>query len=79
MKGIYLLLLQLDEFKWISIGRLGLRYFNKGFYAYVGSALNGIETRVNRYLKRKKYHWPIDYLLDQVRIYDVVLIPTIES
>jgi Uri superfamily endonuclease len=80
MKGTYLLLLQLDESKSISIGRSGVKHFNKGFYAYVGSALNGLEARVNRHLSReKKHHWHIDYLLDKVCIYEVVLIPVKEK
>lgn len=77
MKGIYLLFLHLDEFTCIPIGKLGLCSFNKGFYAYVGSALYGVEARVNRHFKQhKKYHWHIDYLTDQAHIYDVILIPT---
>lgn len=80
MKGIYLLLLQLDKSQQISIGRLGVRYFTKGFYAYVGSALNGLEARVNWHFNRnKKHHWHIDYLLDKACIYEVVLIPAQEK
>jgi Uri superfamily endonuclease len=76
MKGIYLLLLRLDESQRISIGRSGTRHFARGFYTYVGSALNGLEARVNRHFNRnKKHHWHIDYLLDKARIYDVILIP----
>ena len=54
MKGVYLLLLQLDNSQQISIGRLGVQHFAKGFYAYVGSALNGIEPRVNRHISNDK-------------------------
>ena len=80
MKGVYLLLLQLDESQQISVGRLGVQYFSKGFYAYVGSALNGIESRVNRHLSNdKKHFWHIDYLLDKARVFGVVLIPTEEK
>lgn len=80
MKGVYLLPLQIDESQPISIGRLGVQYFTMDFYAYVGSALNGLETRVNRHLNRKKkYFWHIDYLPDKACIYEVVLIPTEEK
>jgi Uri superfamily endonuclease len=80
MKGVYLLLLQLDESQQISVGRLGMRHFSKGFYAYVGSALNGIEPRVSRHLSNdKKHFWHIDYLLDKARVFEVVLIPTEEK
>jgi Uri superfamily endonuclease len=80
MRGSYLLLLRLDESKWISIGRSGFQYFAKGYYVYVGSALNGLEARVNRHLRaNKKHHWHVDYLLDKTVIYKVVLIPSREK
>jgi Uri superfamily endonuclease len=80
MKGIYLLLLQLDESQQISVGRLRVQYFSKGFYVYVGSAFNGIESRVNRHLSNdKKHFWHIDYLLDKASVFEAVLIPTEEK
>jgi len=42
MKGSYILLIKLDEDKDIQIGKLGNISFKKGYYAYVGSALNGL-------------------------------------
>ena len=78
-KGVYLLLLQLDESQQISIGRWGDRHFTRGFYAYVGSAFNGLEARIKRHLSQnKKHHWHIDYLLDRACIYEVALVPTQE-
>ncbi|HID31902.1 MAG TPA: GIY-YIG nuclease family protein [bacterium (Candidatus Stahlbacteria)] len=47
------------------VGRLGRRIFPRGIYFYVGSAKGGIEARVRRHLHRRKFHWHIDYLLDQ--------------
>ena len=80
MNGVYILLIRLNESQKISVGRLGVQYFSKGFYAYVGSALNGIESRVNRHLSNdKKHFWHIDYLLDKARVFEVVLIPTEEK
>jgi Uri superfamily endonuclease len=77
MKGSYILLLELVKPQPISIGRLGTLYFAEGFYAYVGSALNGLERRVNRHFKKdKKHHWHIDYLLDRAEIREAILIPT---
>jgi len=76
MKGSYILLLELDESQYISVGRLGILHFAKGFYGYVGSALNGIEARVKRHFGlNKKHHWHIDYLLDWADIYEAILIP----
>jgi Uri superfamily endonuclease len=38
--------------------------FKPGFYIYVGSALNSLESRVKRHLSsEKKLHWHVDYLL----------------
>ena len=79
MKGVYLLLLQLDESQQIFVGRSRVLHFTRGFYAYVGSALNGLEARVKRHVSReKKHHWHIDYLLDKASIYEVVLVPVQE-
>ena len=64
MKGTYLLLINLNENKSINIGKLGEIFFKKGNYIYVGSALNGLEQRINRHRrKEKRLHWHIDYLL----------------
>ena len=76
MKGSYILLVELDQPQRISVGRLGIMLFRKGFYAYVGSALNGLEARVARHLQRsKKQYWHIDYLLGKAIVIGVILIP----
>ncbi|MEM5871536.1 MAG: GIY-YIG nuclease family protein [Candidatus Aenigmatarchaeota archaeon] len=73
MKGIYVILMQMENESEIKIGSLGKIKFKKGFYAYVGSALNSLEKRIERHLKRrKKKFWHIDYLLQKaevIRIY----------
>jgi len=72
MKGSYILLVELKENKNIQIGKLGNVTFEKGFYVYAGSALNGLEQRVNRHLRNnKKKHWHIDYLLTHGKIVDI--------
>jgi Uri superfamily endonuclease len=44
---------------------LGDLFFNKGIYAYVGSAQSNFYHRIKRHLrKEKKLFWHIDYLLD---------------
>jgi Uri superfamily endonuclease len=76
MKGSYILLLKLNKPRQIFVGNLGISCFTEGSYAYVGSALNGLEARVSRHSRlNKKHHWHIDYLLDWSYIYEVVLIP----
>jgi Uri superfamily endonuclease len=72
MKGNYLLLIEQKNNGIIKIGKLGKIYFKKGFYVYVGSALNGLEQRIQRHLrKQKKTHWHIDYLLKHAKIVNV--------
>jgi len=72
MKGSYILLINLKEDQNIQIGKLGNIFFKKGFYVYVGSALNGLEHRIDRHLrKNKKMYWHIDYLLQYAEIIDV--------
>jgi Uri superfamily endonuclease len=69
MKGSYLLLIKLNKDFLISIGKLGKKRFSQGYYLYVGSALNNIEKRINRHLKKdKKIHWHIDYFLKYGKI-----------
>ncbi len=72
MKGCYLLLIELKNDIKISIGKLGDIKFKKGYYTYIGSALNGLEQRINRHLKtNKKTHWHIDYLLKHTKIINI--------
>lgn len=69
MKGTYLLVLKLKKDISIIVGKLGFLHFQKGYYVYVGSALNGLEQRIKRHLSRdKKIHWHIDYLLPYTEI-----------
>jgi len=63
-KGTYVLLIELPKSMNIQVGKLGRIKFPAGFYAYVGSALNGLEARIARHLRtEKKPYWHIDYLL----------------
>jgi len=72
MKGVYVLLIELKTDKQIQIGKLGNIFFKKGFYAYVGSALNNLEKRIQRHLSlEKKMHWHVDYLLNHADITNV--------
>ena len=72
MRGTYILIIKLENDKSITIGKLGELEFKKGYYTYVGSALNGLEQRIERHLrKNKKIHWHIDYLLRNAKIVDI--------
>ena len=69
LKGAYALLISHDKDEEIRVGSLGSIHFPKGHYLYIGSAMNGIEGRVRRHLRReKKVHWHIDYLLSYANI-----------
>jgi len=66
MKGIYVLLIEAKNPSRIKVGKLGEVAFSAGLYAYVGSAQNSIEKRVERHLRKlKPCFWHIDYLLSQ--------------
>jgi len=69
MKGIYILLIKVDKNIEARIGSLGSIKFEKGNYAYVGSAQNNLEKRVVRHKsKNKKTFWHIDYLLSNKHV-----------
>ena len=72
MKGSYILVIELKENKRIQVGKLGNISFKKGFYVYVGSALNSLEQRISRHLRsNKKMHWHIDHLLQYANVINV--------
>ena len=78
MKGIYCLVICLKRKKTINIGKkLGKTTFNKGYYVYVGSAMNSLNSRIKRHLSdEKKLHWHIDYLLKESEVADVIYAET---
>lgn len=78
-KGIYSLIIKLNKDQGIKIGKLGKINFKKGFYIYTGSALNDLNTRIERHRKKqKKKFWHIDYFLANryVKILQVIAIKT---
>jgi len=65
MKGLYVLIVELPESAVIKTRRRTFT-LDPGFYAYVGSAMNNLETRIARHLSgNKKRHWHIDFLLEK--------------
>ncbi len=74
MKGCYCLIMKIEEKREIKIAKkLGKIRFEKGFYVYVGSAMNSLEARLKRHLSNeKKMHWHIDYLLKKAEIVDII-------
>lgn len=72
-KGTYCLCIRVKDTIVVRIGALGELTFEKGYYVYVGSALNSLEPRIIRHLKvsRKEHqviHWHIDYLLKEKEV-----------
>jgi N-glycosylase/DNA lyase len=68
MRGIYCLVLRLDEDRGIRIGGMGTVPFRKGFYCYIGSAMVNLEKRIERhYSRKKKRFWHVDYLLEHAK------------
>jgi Uri superfamily endonuclease len=62
----------LEKAMTIRVGALGRFRFPRGYYMYIGSAMNGLDGRVRRHLARdKQLFWHIDYFLKHARIVDV--------
>lgn len=62
-KGTYVLFLHIPNDMVIEVGSLGPISFSEGYYCYVGSAMSGLDQRLNRHLfKDKKVRWHIDRL-----------------
>ncbi len=76
MKGSYCLVAYLRRGSIITFGN-GSSFFPRGWYAYVGSAMNGIEPRVQRHLSHhKKAHWHIDFLLEKAVLKAIFAMPS---
>jgi len=77
VKGSYILLIRLPEEQVITVGSLKPIYFRRGNYAYIGSALGGLKSRLGRHLEtNKKTHWHIDYLLEKATVDDIIVCET---
>lgn len=73
MKGCYCLIIELNENMNLKVGSRLESDFKKGHYVYIGSAMNGLESRVKRHLSAsKKMHWHIDYLLKHAKIVEII-------
>ena len=72
LKGSYCLLAYLSKGCLMAFGK-NSAFFPRGWYAYVGSAMNGIDKRVQRHLRsHKKMRWHIDFLLDKAVVKEVI-------
>jgi sugar fermentation stimulation protein A len=67
-QGAYIITGFLDRNRVIEVGLLGMVEFKKGYYLYVGSALNSLSGRINRHMRReKRLKWHIDYLIRHLK------------
>lgn len=65
-RGSYIVILYLREDTRLSVGNFGGAMFRKGYYLYVGSAMNNLTKRIERHRrKRKRMFWHIDYLREK--------------
>lgn len=80
LKGSYCLIIHLKEISVIRPGKLEKINLESGYYVYVGSALNSLEGRLDRHLRKsKKLFWHIDYLLDNKNSEIINIIYTISD
>ena len=77
MKGIYFVVANLAIATSLKVRSGRAFILDSGFYGYVGSALGGLEQRIDRHLDVKKTHfWHIDYLLDYAKVEKVICVET---
>jgi Uri superfamily endonuclease len=76
--GCYSLIIEMKRKRTVQVGKLGVAVFPVGTYVYTGSAMNGLGARRRRhFVKAKKIHWHIDYLLTlpDARVRQIILYP----
>lgn len=68
-RGLYLLVMRLEESIHLAAGKLPETLLDPGSYLYVGRAKKNLRARVARHLRsRKRLFWHIDYLLQYASI-----------
>jgi len=78
-RGSYILLVELPEGRTIAVGSRQDIHFPRGYYAYVGSAMNGFKSRLGHHFKEpRRPHWHIDYLLQKASVGGIILLETEE-
>lgn len=76
-RGLYVLVLELENDTEEEIGARGKIHFRKGYYLYVGSSKNALEKRVQRHKRRRKrVFWHIDYLRRRAKILRDIMVRT---
>lgn len=79
-RGAYLICGRLLRNRKLEIGSLGKIYFKKGYYLYVGSAMNSLGARLRRHMNKNKImRWHIDYLIPELGALKPIAIRSSES
>lgn len=66
MNGVYCIVMWLGKGQNIKVGKNLRGFFPRGYYCYVGSAMNNLEKRIERHKsKTKKKRWHVDYLTER--------------
>jgi len=74
-RGVYVALFLLKRRCRVHVGRLGVIAFDRGWYAYVGSAQRHLAARLRRHgLRQKTLHWHIDYLAEKASMVAAIVI-----
>ncbi len=80
LKGTYCLIIHVSRDVTLQIGKLGSFDFVEGYYVYVGSALNSLESRLKRHLSEdKKLFWHVDYLLASLNVELVEIVFAVDN
>mgnify|MGYP001054298040 CR=1 FL=1 len=73
-RGAYIITGLLKRNRTVEIGSLGRISFKKGYYLYIGSAMNSLSSRIKRHMRKEKtMRWHIDYLIPYLQ--DIRAIP----
>lgn len=76
MRGSYCLVVYLRRGTTIHFGK-NSTFFPRGWYVYVGSAMNGLEKRIQRHLSpQKKMRWHIDFFLEKAVVKRIIPMPS---
>jgi len=74
--GSYCVIAFLPEACTIQFGK-NKAFFPRGWYAYVGSAMKGLEKRMARHARQeKKRRWHIDYFLEKAQVRGLIPMPS---
>ena len=74
--GIYMVVVKLEKDRTIITGKLKYSHYDSGYYVYAGSAKANLLKRIKRHrnIKKKTFHWHIDYLTanaDEVKTFGI--------